>query len=49
MARVQSVDDKAVFFSLLMMQMIITLSGFSQSLLMIGTSLMLLIFASVGL
>ena len=43
MARVQSVDDKAVFV-LLVMPMLITLSGWNQSLLLIDMGVMLLIF-----
>ena len=44
MARVQSVNDKAVFV-FAVMRMLITLSGWSLSLLLIGTGVMLLIFA----
>ena len=44
MARVQSVDDKAVFV-FVVMPMLITPSGWSRSLLLICTSVMFLIFA----
>ena len=44
MARMKSVDDKAVFV-FVSDAMLITLSGWSRSLLLIGTGVMLLIFA----